>query len=146
MKYFLIIFVVSEASVFLLTKISHVNLPCRWLQALTRCFIFRNLILFRTIFEEIRCDCLRMCIFCSIFGRRLLFYVCANPPSGDLSGAALEVPSEALLHPESTFAKCGKYSCTLVVYQKISSAYTLRLTYTLACELTHIEQQVKRNN
>ena len=31
----------------------------------------------------------------------LLFYVCANPPSGDLSGAALEVPSEALLHPRS---------------------------------------------
>ena len=65
-----------------------------------------------------------MCIFCSTFGRRLGF---ANSP-------------------ESTFAKCGKYSCTLVVYQKISSAYTLRLTYTLACELTHIEQQVKRNN
>ena len=33
----------------------------------------------------------------------LLFYVCANPPSGDLSGAALEVPSEALLHPRSYF-------------------------------------------
>ena len=31
----------------------------------------------------------------------LLFYVCANPPSGDLSGAALEVPSEALLHHRS---------------------------------------------
>ena len=33
-----------------------------------------------------------------------LFYVCAYPPSGDLSGAALEVPSEALLHLENTFA------------------------------------------
>ena len=31
----------------------------------------------------------------------LLFYVCTYPPSGDLSGAALEVPSEALLHPRS---------------------------------------------
>ena len=29
----------------------------------------------------------------------ILFYVCAHPPSGDLSGATLEVPSEALLHP-----------------------------------------------
>ncbi len=35
----------------------------------------------------------------------LLFYVCANPPSGDLSGAALEVPSEALLHPRSYVRK-----------------------------------------
>ena len=34
-------------------------------------------------------------------GTSLLFYVCAYPPSGDLSGAALEVPSEALLHPRS---------------------------------------------
>ena len=40
----------------------------------------------------------------------LLFYVCANPPSGDLSGAALEVPSEALLHLVATFAKCSPYS------------------------------------
>ena len=31
----------------------------------------------------------------------VLFYVCANPPSGDMSGATLEVPSEALLHPRS---------------------------------------------
>ena len=35
----------------------------------------------------------------------LLFYVCANPPSGDLSGAALEVPSEALLHLVAMFAR-----------------------------------------
>ena len=39
----------------------------------------------------------------------LLFYVCANPPSGDLSGAALEVPSEALLHLVVTFARCSPY-------------------------------------
>ena len=63
---------------------------------------------------------LRMCIFLCTFEHHmraspshkttccnfehlpwLLFYVCANPPSGDLSGAALEVPSEALLHPRS---------------------------------------------
>ena len=48
--------------------------------------------------------------FCCIFGRRLLFYVCANPPSGDLSGAALEVPSEALLHPEATVALCSPFA------------------------------------
>ena len=35
-------------------------------------------------------------------GTSFLFYVCAYPPSGDLSGAVLEVPSEALLHLKDT--------------------------------------------
>ena len=34
-----------------------------------------------------------------------VFYVCTYPPSGDLSGAALEVPSEALLHPRKYVRK-----------------------------------------
>ena len=50
-----------------------------------------------------------------------------------VSSRAPTLPRQS--HLVATFAKCGKYSCTLVVYQKISSAYTLRLTYTLACEL-----------
>ena len=47
----------------------------------------------------------------------LLFYVCANPPSGDLSGAELEVPSEALLHLVATFAKCSPYYSTLALFE-----------------------------
>ena len=50
----------------------------------------------------------------------LLFYVCANPPSGDLSGAALEVPSEALLHLVATFARC-----------RTCAGYTLALSDTV---------------
>ena len=42
-------------------------------------------------------------------GTSRLFYVCAYPPSGDLSGAALEVPSEALLHLENTVLLRGTY-------------------------------------
>jgi hypothetical protein len=42
-------------------------------------------------------------------GTDLLFYVCVYPPSGDLSGAALEVPSEALLHLKDTVLLRGAY-------------------------------------
>ena len=37
---------------------------------------------------------------------RAILCVARAPQSGNSSGATLEVPSEALLHPESTFAKC----------------------------------------
>ena len=44
---------------------------------------------------------------------RAILCIALRPQSGDSSGAILEVPSEALLHPESTFAKCGTFSSSL---------------------------------
>ena len=54
---------------------------------------------------------------------RLLFYVCANPPSGDLSGAALEVPSEALLHPRSYVREMPDILQHARIFLKIGCAF-----------------------
>ncbi len=68
-------------------------------------------------------ECKKKCSFtcvCAFFvvpsNICLLFYVCANPPSGDLSGAALEVPSEALLHPRSYVRTMQPILQTLTLY------------------------------
>ena len=65
----------------------------------------------------------------------LLFYVCANPPSGDLSGAALEVPSEALLHPRSYVrennAKKVVYATKVVLNASLEDG--IKDAYSLEC-------------
>ena len=80
-----------------------------------------------------------MRIFLNLWTSALwLFYVCANPPSGDLSGAALEVPSEALLHPESTVAKCRPYFRSLTIYVKKGYTQSSTINTSLSIELERV--------